>query len=90
MKGCKGHYEQSKTNPDYFICQVCGIGIWRDYKPPDISRKNIFESEGVIQYRYGLNTRLTGGKAKNNGGSHSGGRKRKKPVKKSRIPEYIL
>jgi hypothetical protein len=89
MDGCKGHYIQSKTNPDYFICDVCGIGIWKDYKTPDTSRKNIIESEGAIQYKYGLNTRKTGGKAKNKGGSRSGGRKRQKPVNK-RSPSTFL
>jgi hypothetical protein len=89
MDGCKGHYVQSKTNQDYFVCDICGIGIWKDYKTPDTSRKNIIESEGAIQYRYGLNTRKTGGKAKNKGGSRSGGRKRQKPVKKGRNPELL-
>jgi hypothetical protein len=90
MKNCRGTYKQSETNPDYFVCQICGVGIWRDYKPPDISRKNVIESEDAIQFRYGLNTRQTGGKHKNNGGSHSGGRKRRKPVKKNRISEFVL
>lgn len=89
MKGCKGIYEQSKTNPDYFVCSVCGVGIWRDYKPPNISRSNVIESEGAIQYRYGLNTRYTGGRVKNKGSSSSGKSRRRKKPDKRQIPEIL-
>jgi hypothetical protein len=89
MAGCKGQYIQSKTNPDYFVCDICGVGVWRDYSTPDISRKNVVESEGAIQCRYGLNTRHIGGKFKNKGGSKSGGRKRRKPAKKGVNPEML-
>jgi hypothetical protein len=89
MKGCRGNYEQSKTNPDYFVCKVCNVGIWRDYKSPDTSRKNLIESEDTIQYEFGLNTRYTGGKHKNNGGSSSGKSRSRKKVKKSLNRDFL-
>jgi hypothetical protein len=92
MKNCRGEYEQSKTNPDYFICKVCGIGIWRDYKPPDISRKNIIESETggyYIQRQFGLNTREIKAKCKGKGRKSAGRSRRRKKVYYRPKQEFI-
>lgn len=84
MKGCNGKYVQSETNPDYYVCNLCGVGIWRDIKLPPV--KEIMERGYSIQRLFGLNTREIKARLKNKGRSTSGRSRRRKKVYYVRKP----
>jgi len=87
MKGCRGQMVQSATNPDYFVCSTCGVGIWRDIPMPKVHE--ILEAGYSIQQQFGLNTREIKARIRKKGGNRSGRRRKRKITYFRRNSEFL-